>query len=220
MTILSIETFPTRPSEKANRPVTIHPSLYTFFSQVIFSNLASMARLPDPTVELKLACHFYALIRLPKPTVTSELSHRFYSSSSLPRLILTFKVACSFFSSFRTSVYLSATVPSRRRSRCFTLQLPEVLQRVEAPKAVDMKSYVRFLGDKRFAVVKASRRTALLHRARAESGAVELDDATPRRITNLASAKESRAKNESNIDELHSQLKKKSDDPVVLANKL
>lgn len=100
------------------------------------------------------------------------------------------------------------------------LAAAEVLQRVEAQSAVDVESYVRALGDKRYAVVKESRRAALLRRARTESEAAELDDATTRRITNLASAEASRAKKEFIMDELHSQLKKKSDDAVVLANEL
>lgn len=95
-----------------------------------------------------------------------------------------------------------------------------VLQRVEAQSAVDVESYVRALGDKRYVVVKESRRAALFRRTRTESGATELDDATIRRITNLASAEASRAKKEFIMHELHSQLKKKSEDAVILANEL
>lgn len=96
----------------------------------------------------------------------------------------------------------------------------EVLQRVDAQSAVDVESYVRALGNKRYLEVKEARLDVLLQRARAASGVEELDDTTVRRNTNLASAEASRAKKEFIMDELYSQLKKKTEDAVVLAEQL
>lgn len=96
----------------------------------------------------------------------------------------------------------------------------DVLQRVEAQSAVDVESYVKALGDKKYSSVKESRREALLKRFGASANGAQLDDATVRRVTNLASAEASRAKKEFILDELQSQLKKRSADAVVLAAEL
>lgn len=95
----------------------------------------------------------------------------------------------------------------------------EVFQRVLAQSSVDLESYVRSLGDKQYNIVKQARRTALLRKAKIDSGR-DLDDVTIRKKTNLASAEASRAKKEYIMDQLSAQLKNKMEDAVVLAQEM
>lgn len=96
----------------------------------------------------------------------------------------------------------------------------EVLQRTENNSAWDVESYVRALGNKKYAAVKELRRVALLTRAKEESGVSSLNEATIRKQTNLASAEASRAKKEFILEQLYAQLKKKNEDAIILAKEL
>lgn len=151
---------------------------------------------------------FHVPIPIPTSPASTVLRSGYHGSSPDPS---------TPFRSFREQAFQSSSAPSLCVLHPSAV---EVLQRVEAQSTVDVESYVRALGDTKYASVKESRRGALLERERSSAAGAELDDVTIRRVTNLASAEASRAKKEFIMDELRSQLKKKSEDAIVLASEL
>ncbi|PXF42449.1 hypothetical protein BWQ96_07827 [Gracilariopsis chorda] len=96
----------------------------------------------------------------------------------------------------------------------------DALTRIERHRGVDIQTYVRALGDQKYASIKQHRRQALLHRARKSARSAVLDDVTIRKTTNIASAEASRAKKQFILDELFTQLRENSSDSLVLASEL